>query len=302
MHTNLPPLPAVIIGGYLGSGKTTLINHVLRHAAGQRLAVLVNDFGEMAIDADLIEGASGEVLSLAGGCVCCSYGGDLVGELSKLAQRDLMPHRVLIECNGVAQPASVARSARLARGIEVDGIVVLADAERVRECAEDPFVGELVRQQLRDADLLLLNKTDRIAAAERGALTAWLHTQRAEAPVVPIAHGRVPPQLVLDVQHLPDPTPQRKPTRRSKLAPPPPVGADRFESTTQRFDRPLDVRAFSELLVAPDSGVLRAKGLLLDKSGQWMLVQVVGRRAAVTPAPEAEHAAARGRLVVIRRL
>jgi G3E family GTPase len=294
-----PPLPAVLIGGYLGAGKTTTINHLLRHAAGQRLAVLVNDFGELAIDADLIEGAAGEVLSLAGGCVCCSYGGDLVGELTRLTQRTPLPDRVLIECNGVALPAAVSRSARLARGIEVEGAVVLVDAERVRACAEDPFVGELVQQQLREADLLLLNKVDRVDAALRESLTIWLQTLRAQAPVVSVANGQVMPSLVLGVQHLP--AAARKPVRSGKLVPaPPPAGADRFESTTQRFDRPIDVAALAELLVAPDSGVLRAKGLLQDTSGEWQLVQVVGRRATVSPAPAAEHAAARGRLVVIR--
>ncbi len=72
-------VPAVLIGGYLGAGKTTLVNHLLRHANGRRIAVLVNDFGEVSIDADLIVGAEGGVLSLAGGCVCCSFGSDLVG-------------------------------------------------------------------------------------------------------------------------------------------------------------------------------------------------------------------------------
>jgi G3E family GTPase len=298
---NIRAVPTVVIGGYLGAGKTTTINHLLRHAAGRRLAVLVNDFGELAIDADLIEGAAGDVLSLAGGCVCCSYGGDLMGELTRLTQRDPLPDCVLIECNGVALPAAVSRSARLARGIEVEGAVVLADAERVRECAEDPFVGELVQQQLREADLLLLNKIDRVDATAREAVTDWLQAQRAQAPVVAVANGQVMPSLVLGVQHLPAEEHKPKPRRSGKLAPTPPLpGADRFESTTQRFDRPLDVAALAELLVAPDSGVLRAKGLLQDRSGEWQLVQVVGRRVTVSPMPAAEHAAARGRLVAIR--
>lgn len=73
-----PALPVTVIGGYLGAGKTTLVNHLLRHAGGRRLAVLVNDFGALPIDADLIEGADGAVLAIAGGCVCCAYGSDLI--------------------------------------------------------------------------------------------------------------------------------------------------------------------------------------------------------------------------------
>ena len=93
----LTALPVVIIGGYLGAGKTTLINHVLRNAGGRRVAVLVNDFGEINIDADLIEGATAGVLSLSGGCLCCSFGDDLVGTLQALAQGDGRPDVVLIE-------------------------------------------------------------------------------------------------------------------------------------------------------------------------------------------------------------
>ena len=80
------PLPVTVLGGYLGAGKTTVLNHLLRHAGGRGIAVLVNDFGEIAIDAALIESREGDVLALAGGCVCCSIGGDLV--------RALRPRRV----------------------------------------------------------------------------------------------------------------------------------------------------------------------------------------------------------------
>ncbi|MBL8319631.1 MAG: GTP-binding protein, partial [Burkholderiaceae bacterium] len=80
-------VPTVVVGGYLGAGKTTLVNELLRQAEGQRIAVLVNDFGELTIDADLIVGASGDVLALAGGCVCCSFGADLIGTLRQVLQR-----------------------------------------------------------------------------------------------------------------------------------------------------------------------------------------------------------------------
>ena len=85
------PLPRVLIGGWLGAGKTTLVNQLLRQAAGRRLAVLVNDFGEQGLDADLIEGSADEVLELAGGCICCSYGADLLGALRRVAARQPRP-------------------------------------------------------------------------------------------------------------------------------------------------------------------------------------------------------------------
>ena len=80
-------IPVSVIGGYLGAGKTTLVNHLLRNANGRKLAILVNEFGELPIDADLIEADDGDMISIAGGCICCSYGSDLVGALMELPER-----------------------------------------------------------------------------------------------------------------------------------------------------------------------------------------------------------------------
>jgi len=136
-------LPATVVGGWLGAGKTTLVNHLLRHAGGRRIAVLVNDFGEVSIDADLIEGADGGVLSLAGGCMCCSWGEDLFGTLARVRARDPAPDVLLVETSGVAQPGAVARLLRLAPGIQVEAVVVLVDAETVP--AQPRFAHQVAR-------------------------------------------------------------------------------------------------------------------------------------------------------------
>ncbi|MEY2952055.1 MAG: hypothetical protein RLZZ401_142, partial [Pseudomonadota bacterium] len=196
--TRLPGLPTWVIGGYLGAGKTSLINHLLRHA-GQRIAVLVNDFGDLDIDADLIEGQDGSVISLAGGCVCCSFGSDLVGSLIELTQRAPPPQLLLIETSGVALPAAVARSARLAPGIELRAVVVVADAACLRERAADPYVGDTVRQQLQDADLLLLNKCDLASAGQVQALRDWLAGQVPQTPVLALHGAQLPPAVLLDL-------------------------------------------------------------------------------------------------------
>jgi len=93
-------LPVTIVGGYLGSGKTTLVNHLLRNANGVRIAVMVNDFGELPIDADLIEAQDGDVISLSGGCICCSYGDDLSLSLQKLRAQPTLPDHIVIEASG----------------------------------------------------------------------------------------------------------------------------------------------------------------------------------------------------------
>ena len=101
-------IPVTVIGGYLGAGKTTLVNHMLRNANGLKLAILVNEFGELPIDADLIEAEDDNLISLAGGCICCSYGNDMVSALMELSQMEPRPDHVVLEASGVAIPNSIA--------------------------------------------------------------------------------------------------------------------------------------------------------------------------------------------------
>jgi G3E family GTPase len=301
-------LPAVVIGGYLGAGKTTLVNHLLRQAGGRRIAVLVNDFGEVNIDADLIEGAEAGVLSLAGGCLCCSFGDDLVGTLTGLRRRDPAPDLVLIELSGVALPAAVLRSVRLAPGIDVAGTLVVADAADIRRQAGDRYVGDTVRQQLRDADWVLVNKTDLLEAPALQDLLPWLAALAPGARVMACAANALPAELVLGWRmggpgainsgdHTDD---DDDDLSRFEL---PTMGAfgrrvSPADSVFTSHSLPLppgtDLAALGAALAAPDSGVLRAKALLADvpagaagapgaDASGWLL-QVAGGRWQVTPA------------------
>lgn len=288
------PIPTLVIGGYLGSGKTTLINHILRHAGGQRIAVLVNDFGDQVIDADLIVGAEGEVLSLAGGCVCCSFGADLVGTLATLARREPTPDVILIETSGVALPATVARSAGLAAGVRVEGVIVVCDASATRAQASDRHVGDTVRQQLADADLLLLNKTDLVPDPAAQELQHWLHRAHPHTPVAATVACAVTPALVLGVQALPH---ARQPGPSLRAATP--AAPEIFASRVEHFAGPVDVHAMAAALRAQGSGVVRAKGLLHDIGGKTLLLQAVGRRVEVLAAPQTASVSAIGRLLTI---
>ena len=288
-------IPTLIVGGYLGAGKTTLVNHLLRNAGGRRIAVMVNDFGELTIDADLIEGAEGSVLALAGGCVCCSFGSDLLGALQDVLQRQPPPDLILIETSGVALPGAVARSAKLLPGLRIEGIVLMLDAETVRERSVDPYVGDLVRQQLLDADLMILNKTELCSPTALAELTAWLPTMTTPAtPVVPANQARVPPELVLGFQAgisaEPDGATGDALARwvTQSIAQPLAPASDRFVNEILDLSAPLDPQALLQRLSDPATGVIRAKGWLTDLAGQRHLLQQVGRRVDLLPlAPDA---------------
>ena len=282
------PVPAIIVGGYLGVGKTTLVNHLLRHADGRRIAVLVNDFGEVSIDADLIVGAEDGVLSLAGGCVCCSFGSDLVGTLGSVLQRQPPPDVVLIETSGVGIPSAVARAAALVPGLLMEATVVVADAATLRERAADRYVGDTVRQQLHDADLLLLNRMDLVDDATRAVLQAWWTAGHPRTPLWPTVRAQVPAEVVLGWRRHVEATPlaAEEPSESGAFVPrlqPVAPAADLFESGHWRFGAPVDVQALVAGWAASKPRLVRAKGIVQALDGQWVSLQWAGRQAHVEP-------------------
>jgi|APCry1669188879_1035177.scaffolds.fasta_scaffold02741_3 G3E family GTPase len=317
------PLSTIVLGGYLGAGKTTLLNHLLRHAGGRRIAVMVNDFGDIGIDADLIESTDGEVMNLAGGCICCSVGSDLVAALMVLPQRLPPPDLVLIETSGVALPGSVARGARLAPGIEIDGVVVLVDVETIRSRANDRHVGDTVLQQLTEADLLVLNKIDLADEAAIAATRQWLAGIAPRARIIESLESRVPAELILGLADEPeawsslsslssltsaaDPsqdspaTAADRPSGERRLRPIRFMAAgDRFETFSFRIAGPLDAQALAVALCDPAQGILRAKGLVQGHDGAALVIQTVGARSRVSPAAAGLIGAGQSaRLVVI---
>lgn len=314
-------IPVTVLGGYLGAGKTTLINALLRNPGGRRLAVLVNDFGDIGIDADLIVAGDDEVLELAGGCVCCSFGSDLVGALLELPQRRPDIDQVLIETSGVALPRSVAQTVSLVgRHFVLDAIIVMADAETVRERARDRYVADTVQAQLAQADLVVVSKLDLVEAQVAAELDAWLATAAPRARVVHAVRGAVPVELVLGLGRLADGAeaarpgvvgaeqpqdaapaglfaPISEPGDGPALRPLVAHAEQHFVSASFETDRLVDLAALSVALVEPALGVIRAKGLLRDLDGTSRSLQLVGSRVEVQdsahPAPE------RGRLACI---
>ncbi|MFO1081252.1 MAG: GTP-binding protein [Reyranellaceae bacterium] len=283
-------LPVTVIGGYLGAGKTTLVNHLLRHAGRRRLAVLVNDFGALPIDRDLIVAAGGDTLEIAGGCVCCSYGSEMMDALIELPARRPGLDAVLLETSGVALPGPVASAVGLLPRYRLDGTVVLVDAETVRMRADDTYLGDTIARQIAAADLLLVNRCDLVDDAARADIAAWLASMAPAARQVAAVRSAVPPEVVLGIG-----------PRGSGGAPvlSTPGGVDAaslYESVELAVDGVVEAEALARAL-AGLGGLLRAKGFVRDPGRGWVCLQMVGARAEIEPA--ATQTA--GRLVAIGR-
>lgn len=267
-------LPVTIIGGYLGAGKTTLVNHLLRHADGLRIAVLVNEFGALPIDEDLIEAQDDDIISIAGGCVCCSYGNDLVQAMLDLAKLDPRPDHVLLEASGVALPGAIAQSISLLTDFRLDGIVVVTDAETIRKQAADPYVGDTIERQLSDADLVFLNKCDLVSDDVVQDVGKWLRSKTGNAEIVSTAQCKVPREVAL--QAFPDGASLRQVHGDHR------VGT--FESQYLSSEDIVDAELVAGRLADASLALIRAKGFVRTQSG-LRTIQVVGRRWSVSEAP-----------------
>lgn len=177
-------IPALVVGGYLGAGKTTLINQFLRDAEGRRITVLVNDFGSINIDADLIENRNGDTISLTNGCACCTIGNDLL-DAARKATADV-PDILVVEASGVAEPDRMVMTLLGVKGLAAAETLTVVDCSTVRQRMRDKFVGRLVTSQISAARMILVNRLPvdhREASRIRGLIGAaapsaqWLESQ-----------------------------------------------------------------------------------------------------------------------------
>lgn len=265
------PIPVTVIGGYLGSGKTTLLNQLLAQAAGRRIALLVNDFGEIGIDGDLIAAVDGDTITLTNGCVCCMIGSDLMTALWSIRDRDEPPQHVIIEASGIADPAPIAHHA-LTPGFDLDGVVVLLDAETVRRRECHPVVGRTIRRQLAAADVLVLNKTDLVSAEQLADLDGWLNRMAPEVPVLHARNGQVSFGALTGNAHEP-------PSRSEATS-----HEHEYVTAAVTLDRPVERKEVERFLDRLPRGVLRVKGIvqLADSPGRRTVVHRVASRRSMT--------------------
>lgn len=275
-----PPVPLTVLGGYLGAGKTTLINRLLQGGHGKRLTVLVNDFGAVNVDAGLIEAHDGETLSLANGCACCQLQDDALKQLQQLAAADTPPEHIVMEASGAGEPARLAYLGYGVKGLQLAGIHVAVAADTLAVRRKDKFTGRLVERQIAQADFCLLTKTD---LTEDGGAAA--HSLLAGLTAAPVA---VPDEAALAdmLSGLPSALP-------AAAAAAPLYADDLLDSFVFTEDAPLDLATLQALLA--ELPLVRAKG----HTGTHRL-QLVGDRFTLTEAdrrpPELVFIAEKGRV------
>ncbi|MHB0705371.1 CobW family GTP-binding protein [Roseomonas mucosa] len=289
------PVPVLLVAGFLGAGKTTVVNHLLAHAGGRRIAAVVNDFGAINIDAELVAGASDGVVSLSNGCICCSLEGDLLRTLATLLRRDPRPEAIVIETSGVAEPSDIVRNLMdpvIWREAPLETVLCVVDATATSEALEDP----LFRAQLRAADVVALSKVDLAEGADRARVRAAVKAQRPAALAVDAPQGRVPLELLFpdDPAHVPAP---RDPGRRRPVA-------DRFETLSWTSDRPLSLPRLQQAIARLAPRLARAKGLFetVEQPGRQFLFQLAGGRATLAPAGAPPPDLPRARIVFIAEI
>jgi len=219
-------IPATVITGFLGSGKTTLIRHLLANANGKRIALIINEFGDLGVDGDILKGCGDEtcseddIMELSNGCICCTVADDFIPTMQKLLDRDKKPDHIVIETSGLALPQPLVRAfnwPEISTRVTVDGVVTVVDGKAVSEgrfahdiqavdsqrrldenLNHETPLSELFGDQIACADMIVINKTDLLASGESDALGAMLQNDcRAGVQVVKTSMGVLPLDVIL---------------------------------------------------------------------------------------------------------
>lgn len=290
-------VPLILLTGFLGAGKTTLLNRLLRAEHGLRVAVLVNDFGAVNIDSQLVEATSvdGDMVSLSNGCICCTIRGDLLQAVEQLFTGQTPPPQVIvIETSGVSDPLEVALTFRdvpqMQALVHIDSIITLIDAEQFRTAEREYAV--LAMNQIGMADIVVLNKVDLVSTAQLATLEQTIQHIMPNVRVYRTTYADVPLPLLLglgtyDPQRLNSRAPLDVHVHASDAHHHDhdhPDHSTLFETWRWQHPEPLSAQALEAAIKRLPQGIYRMKGFvyLQDEPQARMLLQVVGTRATLS--------------------
>ena len=305
-------VPITILTGFLGAGKTTLLNRILTGNHGLRVGVLVNDFGSINIDAELVVGVDNNMISLSNGCVCCQIREDLIESVAALLARPEAIEYILLEASGVADPAGIFMTfndASLRDRIRLDSVTCVMDADQVFAHPEYPPLMELKLLQVGFADMVILNKVGLAGPEQVKTVRKWLNDHFNRLRIVETDYCEVPYEIMLGVgrfdaaravlnsqaveQSCTDPTCHDKEHNHehSRI----------FSTCSYETDEPLALEALRETMRKLPGTIYRAKGVIYtsDAPQQRAVLQVVGRRVDISLQDEWGQRARRTKIVAI---
>ena len=261
-------IPLTLISGYLGTGKTTLINNLLR-TTKKKIALLVNDFGDVNIDESLIEARTESVMSIAGGCVCCSYGNELIETLESMSSSKFLPDHIVLEASGIALPSKIIQTISLMDFLSFHGTVLLTDASRLTSQLNDVYISDTISLQIEQHDLLVLNKTDLLSDDELSDCIDTVSKRFEIRKFLKTVNAHIEEKdMLLDF----DPS-ERDKSDKIKLEKKQEHG---FISSTIKPTGTINTDALSMLLQDPIYNIERAKGFFKNKKGEACTIQYDG--------------------------
>lgn len=281
-------LPVTIITGFLGSGKTTLLNQILQNDYNQKVAVLVNEFGDINIDSQLLVSYDDDMVELSNGCICCTINEGLVEAVTRILSRGEKVERLIIETTGVADPLPIILTfvgSDFREFIHLDSVITLIDAETF---TPEHFNSEVAYKQIAYGDILLLNKTDLASREQLTALETYIASIKNNPRIIHTQYAQVPLPLILDVgltatDNLPEAEHHEHHHHHHSHH----LEADGFVSLSFKSDKPFDVYKFQKFL---NEGlpieVFRAKGIVWFAGSQLRhIFQLCGQRNDIKSEP-----------------
>jgi G3E family GTPase len=253
--------PITLITGPLGSGKTTLLRHILATRPA-KIAIVMNEFGEIAIDTKMIEGKNVRIAELGGGCVCCSLLGEFEAAVTEIIKK-VTPEIIVVETTGLAEPEALMFNIREALPqCRLDGVVSVIDADML---VRFPELGHTTRLQIEGADILLLNKIDLVDPKQIEPLETKLHEINCTATIVRTERCRIDPELLFGIG------------REKNIAAPQHEHQPEFESFTFSSNKTFSRDCFERFPDALPSSIIRAKGFVRFADGAQLFNFVAGR-------------------------